>query len=132
VCVAAGTSPNVTYEKEYPGTFELDAKKQYFQAHKATTSTPKGAGHVAPSKPREGFFTSYCKDGHTVSFYGDNHPHYAGSVVRAMASAKDGYPHVVALFPEVAARPRRAARARREARALFAKLDDELIAASSR
>ena len=24
VCVAAGTSPNVIYEKEYPGTFELD------------------------------------------------------------------------------------------------------------
>ncbi len=39
VCVAAGTSPNVTYEKEYQGTFQLDAKGQYFQAHKANVAT---------------------------------------------------------------------------------------------
>src|SRR5262249_19519489 len=48
-----------------------------------------------------GFFTSYDKEGRKVSFYGDNHPWYAGSVVKAMASAKDGYPHVVSLFPEI-------------------------------
>ena len=47
-----------------------------------------------------GFFTSYIRDGRTVSFYGDNHPIYAGSVVRAMASAKDGAPHVEALFAQ--------------------------------
>ena len=35
VCVAAGTSPNVIYEKEYPGTFELDDKKQYFRPYAA-------------------------------------------------------------------------------------------------
>ncbi len=45
-----------------------------------------------------GFFTSYLRNGHTVTFYGDNNPGYAGSVVRAMASAKDGAPHVEALF----------------------------------
>jgi NAD(P)H-flavin reductase len=33
-----------------------------------------------------------------ISFYGDNHPKYAGNVVKAMASAKFGYPHVVELF----------------------------------
>jgi NAD(P)H-flavin reductase len=38
------------------------------------------------------------RDGRTVSFYGDNHPVYAGSVVRAMGSAKDGAPHVAELF----------------------------------
>ena len=36
ICVAAGTSPNVTYEKERPGTFDFDKWKQFFQAHKAT------------------------------------------------------------------------------------------------
>jgi NAD(P)H-flavin reductase len=45
-----------------------------------------------------GFFTSYNRDGKLISYYGDNHPHYAGNVVKAMASAKDGYPHVVELF----------------------------------
>jgi NAD(P)H-flavin reductase len=33
-----------------------------------------------------------------VSYFGDNHPRYAGNVVKAMASAKDGFPHVVRLF----------------------------------
>ncbi|MCV4607724.1 hypothetical protein OFB74_32990, partial [Escherichia coli] len=30
VCVAAGTSPNVIYEKEKPGTFRLDEWRQFF------------------------------------------------------------------------------------------------------
>ena len=64
-----------------------------------------------------------------MSFYGDNHPHYAGSVVKAMASAKDGYPHVVALFPETqrldaATQPARDAKFN----ALCERLDRELIA----
>ncbi|MGH7272584.1 MAG: pyridine nucleotide-disulfide oxidoreductase, partial [Polyangiaceae bacterium] len=110
VCVAAGTSPNVIYEKEYPGTFELDDRKQFFRPYSAKVDS---SGQVtlerasaAPAGPEgvDGFFTSYLKDGHTVSFYGDNHPHYAGSVVRAMASAKDGYPHVVALFADARAK----------------------------
>jgi NADPH-dependent glutamate synthase beta subunit-like oxidoreductase/NAD(P)H-flavin reductase len=89
VCVAAGTSPNTIYEKEFPGTFALD-KKGFFAPHKAT---PDG---VVPDK--DGFFTSYWKDGKTVSYYGDNHPKYAGSVVKAMASAKYGFFQVAALF----------------------------------
>ena len=47
-----------------------------------------------------GFFTSYSKDGRFVSYYGDNHPLYAGNVVKAMASAKDGYPRIVELFAD--------------------------------
>ncbi len=131
VCVAAGTSPNVTYEKEYPGTFQLDAKRQYFQAHKASVSE-KGEVSLEPVKDAaQGFFTSYVNGGRAVSFYGDNHPYYAGSVVRAMASAKDGYPHVVRLFPDVAfqAQDPEAQRARNAKRGeLFAKLDESLVA----
>ena len=33
VLVAAGTTPNITYEKESAGTFQLDAKKKFFQPH---------------------------------------------------------------------------------------------------
>ncbi len=33
--VAAGTSPNITCENEAQGTFALDAKKKFFQPHKA-------------------------------------------------------------------------------------------------
>ena len=49
-----------------------------------------GSFHLQPD-PR-GFFTSYEKDGRFVSYYGDNHPRYAGNVVKAMASARQGYP----------------------------------------
>ena len=63
----------------------------------------------------DGFFTSYDAGGRFVSYYGDNHPRYAGNVVKAMASAKHGFPHVTRLFArELAALdPARAGRARR-------------------
>jgi NADPH-dependent glutamate synthase beta subunit-like oxidoreductase/NAD(P)H-flavin reductase len=94
VCVAAGTSPNTIYEKEFPGTFALD-KKGFFAPHKATRRDD-GSVDLAPDP--SGFFTSYHNDGRTVSYYGDNHPRYAGSVVKAMASAKHGFASIAALF----------------------------------
>ncbi len=39
VCVAAGTSPNVIYEKEKPGTFQLDEWRQFFQPFKVEQRT---------------------------------------------------------------------------------------------
>lgn len=90
--VAAGTSPNVIYEREHPGTFQLDAKRQFFQAHRLEGS------RLVPAKEGEGFFTSYCRDGRYVTYYGDNHPKYAGNVVKAMASARDGYGEIVKLL----------------------------------
>ncbi|MFI5291059.1 MAG: pyridine nucleotide-disulfide oxidoreductase, partial [Polyangia bacterium] len=77
----------------------------------------------------KGFFTSYQKDGHTVSYYGDNHPRYAGSVVKAMASAKYGFLQVAALFgqPEPVDADTQAARDRAW-REKCARLDGELKA----
>jgi len=117
--VAAGTTPNTIYEKERPGTFALDARRRFFQACDASG---------APA--REGMFTSWRDGDRRVSFYGDNHPQYAGNVVKAMASARDGYPQVVALFRErLAALPAAAQPARERACAeLFARLERELRA----
>jgi NADPH-dependent glutamate synthase beta subunit-like oxidoreductase/NAD(P)H-flavin reductase len=131
VCVAAGTSPNITYEREYEGSFALDAKGQYFKTHSARVA-PDGA---ATLEEGPGFFASYqhrsASDNSSklVSFYGDNHPVYAGSVVKAMASAKHGYEHVAALFPEIK-NLQPAEQAERYARlnALFEMLDSELLA----
>ena len=97
VCVAAGTAPNVIYEKEFPGTFQLDEWRQFFEPFEVAKNGD-GKMHVRESKA--GFFTSYEKDGKFISYYGDNHPSFAGNVVKAMASAKNGYPKVVELFED--------------------------------
>jgi NADPH-dependent glutamate synthase beta subunit-like oxidoreductase/NAD(P)H-flavin reductase len=100
VCVAAGTSPNVIYEKEKPGTFQLDEWRQFFQPYRLTKNGD-GKFHAVPAEKNEvGFFTSYEHDGKFISYYGDNHPKYAGNVVKAMASAKHGYTKVVELFAD--------------------------------
>ncbi|HYO57446.1 FAD-dependent oxidoreductase [Archangium sp.] len=137
VCVAAGTAPNVTYEKEYPGTFELDENGEYFKSYELAEQ-PEGFG-LAPVQPVEdigakvGFFTSYRKDGHFISYFGDNHPTYAGNVVKAMASAKDGYPEVARLYAKEVATldfKDELAQARRDEKLAehFGKLDEALLA----
>jgi NADPH-dependent glutamate synthase beta subunit-like oxidoreductase/NAD(P)H-flavin reductase len=94
VMVAAGTSPNVIYEKEHPGTFKLDKYGQFFQSF----ATSDNELIEVDGNTETGFFTSYQRATKRITFYGDNHPRYAGNVVKAMASAKDGYPFVTKLF----------------------------------
>jgi NAD(P)H-flavin reductase/NADPH-dependent glutamate synthase beta subunit-like oxidoreductase len=127
VMVAAGTSPNVTYEKEAPNTFVLDAKKKFFQPHRVVRDE-HGQARLVPDAA--GFFTSYASDGKFVSYYGDNHPRFAGNVVKAMASAKKGYPRVVELFADELKTLDAGRQAERDAawRALGARLDDEFTA----
>ena len=127
VFVAAGTKPNVIYEREYPGTFALDGKG-FFANHAARVGAD-GSIELTPARG-DGFFTSYLRDGRTVSYYGDNHPRYAGSVVKAMASAKDGHGKVVELFAAELARLDPEAQPARDAawQAFAARIDDELTA----
>jgi NADPH-dependent glutamate synthase beta subunit-like oxidoreductase/NAD(P)H-flavin reductase len=130
VLVAAGTAPNVTYEKERPRTFELDAKNRFFRGFRAERTN----GQITLSPEPGGFFTSYNDGGRLISYYGDNHPSYAGNVVKAMASAKHGYPHVAALFAEETARLDASAQPAREASwdALVTRLDTDLLATVER
>ena len=136
VMVAAGTSPNIIYEKEHPGTFKLDKWKQFFQSHVRTED-----GHlveVDDAARARGFFTSYqhpADPKKLITFYGDNHPRYAGNVVKAMASARDGYHEVAAIFVDDVAQAlslRTPAESRRHVedkwRELTAMLDDALVA----
>ncbi len=124
--VAAGTAPNVTYERERPGSFEIDTRAKAFKSFRAVRGADGKLALEAVVPGEVGFFTSYLHDGHTVTYYGDNHPIYAGSVVRAMASAKDGAPHVEALFAHEIAALRPAGQPEREAawRGFTARLDD--------
>ncbi len=125
--VAAGTSPNITCEKEAPGTFQLDAKRKFFQPH-ALAENGDGNFHLVPDP--DGFFTSHQSDGRFVTYYGDNHPRYAGNVVKAMASAKHGFPQVTRLFARELAALDPAGQSERDAdwRRLTARLDQDLIA----
>jgi len=124
--VAAGTSPNITCENEAKGTFQLDAKKKFFQPHVIVERD--GRFQLVPDA--QGFFTSHDAGGRFVSYYGDNHPRYAGNVVKAMASAKHGFPHVTRLFAREIAALDPARQAERDAAwtRLTARLDEELVA----
>ena len=126
VLVAAGTVPNVTYEKEHPGSFSLDDKQKFFKGFKAVKN---GSRYELQSDPN-GFFTSHDTGGKFVSYYGDNHPRYNGNVVKAMASAKHGYPHVVGLFADHIAALNPSEQPQREQAwdSLGAAFDDQLLA----
>lgn len=130
VCVAAGTSPNVIYEKEKPGTFKMDEWRQFFQPFKAEKDDNGKIHLVEAAKGEIGFFTSYHHNGKLISYYGDNHPQYAGNVVKAMASAKNGYPKVVDIFADELAQRGALPQAERDAifDELVATLDEQLRA----
>ena len=97
VMVAAGTHPNVMYEREFAGTFKMDKWGEFYLGHKLVDDGDVWKVEAVP-EGEVGFFTSYQKDGKLISYYGDNHPEYAGNVVKAMASAKHGYLEVVRAF----------------------------------
>jgi NADPH-dependent glutamate synthase beta subunit-like oxidoreductase/NAD(P)H-flavin reductase len=128
VMVAAGTSPNTIYEKERPGTFAKQDRGGFFKPFQAAF---EGGQVVLREGPvHESFFTSYVKNGLTVSFYGDNHPAFAGNVVKAMASALKGYARIVDLFASRIRNLDPAGQTLRDRnfRELCARLDDELRA----
>jgi len=103
VLVAAGTQPNTSYERERPGSFQLDEKRSFFQVFRrengAQLPVKRGKDEQGP-----GFLTSYDDGQHAITIYGDNHAAYAGNVVKAMASARDGFRQVLGLFRERIAR----------------------------
>ncbi|HSD72237.1 MAG TPA: FAD-dependent oxidoreductase, partial [Thermoanaerobaculia bacterium] len=90
--VAAGTTPNITYAKEFPDAIPLDERRRFFAPHRAVRAED-GTWRLDPAPPTDegAFFTGYNRGGKLISFFGDNHPAYNGNVVKAMASARKGY-----------------------------------------
>jgi len=89
IFMAAGTSPNTVLAREDSEHFELDGK--YFVA------VDEDGKQITPeyniSKPEKAqILLSKNDDGKFVSFFGDLHPSFVGNVVKAMGSAKQGYP----------------------------------------
>ena len=94
ILVAAGTQPNTVLGREDPENMFLDGK--WFQAVDENGQPVKPERVAKPKASR--VLTSIRADGRAVSFFGDLHPSYAGNVVKAMASAKQGYPVVTRLL----------------------------------
>ena len=91
IFIAAGTSPNTVLAREDAAHFELDGK--YFAA--VDESGAAVQPEPAISKPAQAqVLLSRSGDGRFVSFFGDLHPSYFGNVVKALGSAKQGFPVV--------------------------------------
>ena len=105
--IAAGTTPNITYEKERPGTFPMDERRRFFLPHRAEPDGSGGWRLVASTATDEtAFFTGYARGGKFITFFGDNHPAFSGNVVKAMASAQKGYgPITSVLLGSLPSRP---------------------------
>ena len=119
IFVAAGTQPNTVLAREDALHFQLDGK--YFKACDESGAPVKPeSGNCKPVHPE--ILLSRFDDGRCISFFGDLHPSYSGNVVKAMASAKQGYPMVSrVLAPQ-------APQSSVSSTAFFAQLADELLA----
>ena len=115
ILVAAGTQPNTVLARE-DRRFPFDGK--YFAAIDESGHPVKPERSI--SKPQKAHvLVAQRPDGRTISYFGDLHPSYSGNVVKAMGSAKQGYPvvsRVLARLPASSVTPE----------ALFARLDEEL------
>ena len=94
IFIAAGATPNTVYERERPGTFDME--RTHFRPY-ATRDGALSPVAVAAHAKADAFgpFTSYMKDDKRITFLGDTHPVFHGSVVKAIASALRSYPHIV-------------------------------------
>lgn len=99
VLVAAGTQPNTVLAREDAQHFKLNGR--YF-ASCDEEGQPLDAVKGNPKPETPAVLLSYSDDGRFISFFGDLHPSYSGNVVKAMASAKQGYPVVSRVLARIA------------------------------
>ena len=94
ILAATGTQPNIAYEYEHRGTFE---RQHLHYQHYQDIDNQFVPVDIAPhcKTPHFGPFTSYQHNNHRVSLIGDTHPVFHGSVVKAIASAKRSYLHIM-------------------------------------
>lgn len=94
IFVATGAKPNIAYGFEHRDTFEREGMNYKRYQDDDKTLIPVTSGEHIKEKTL-GIFTSYNKEDNRVSFIGDTHPIFHGSVVKAIASAKFSYPKIM-------------------------------------
>ena len=98
ILIAAGTQPNTVLAREDAAHFVLDGR--YFQACDASGKPIAAEKSIA--KPNVvSVLLSRRDDGRCISYFGDVHPSFFGNVVKAVASAKQGYPVVSSVLEAV-------------------------------
>jgi NADPH-dependent glutamate synthase beta subunit-like oxidoreductase/NAD(P)H-flavin reductase len=97
ILVAAGTQPNTVLAREDERNVEVDGR--YFRAVDEEGNPVEPERVAKPSQVR--VLMSPRPDGRSMSFFGDLHPSFAGNVVKAMASAQQGYPVVSRMLQRV-------------------------------
>ena len=118
ILIAAGTQPNTVLAREDPDHFVLDGR--YFRAVDEDGNTVKPERSAKPAKVQ--VLMARMDDGRFMSYFGDLHPSFFGNVVKAMGSAKQGYPVVSRVLAE------RPARSADDATRFLASLNAELRA----
>ncbi|MFL6652254.1 MAG: FAD-dependent oxidoreductase, partial [Sulfurifustaceae bacterium] len=97
ILVATGARPNVAYEFEHRGHFAKEwGHYQTYERRDDKNEPVQVASHL--KQPDFGPFTSYFHNDRRVSFLGDTHPVFHGSVVGAIASAMRTYPKILETF----------------------------------
>lgn len=115
ILVAAGTQPNTVLAREDEHNVRVDGR--FFQA---LDEDGRPASPEKSAKPTSAHvLMSLREDGRAISFFGDLHPSFAGNVVKAMGSAKRGYPVVSRALARLAP-------TEPPAEELVARLNDEL------
>lgn len=99
VLVAAGTQPNTVLAREDDKNFKLNGR--YFAACDEN-GDPVSPPRANPKPETASVLMSRNEDGRFISFFGDLHPSYSGNVVKAMSSAKQGYPVVSGVLERLA------------------------------
>src|SRR5207302_11211630 len=119
ILIAAGTQPKPVLSREDPSSFALDGK--YFRASDED-GAPTGVEKAIAKPEQVRVLLARRADGRFISYFGDVHPSFFGNVVKAMGSAKQGFPIVSRVLES---RPTRSAD---DAKRFLASLNDELRA----
>jgi len=102
VLVAAGTHPNTVLARESDAMKEgrIPRDGTYFQAVDETGEKVTPARSMA--KPDDNHMLMHrTAEGRFISFFGDLHPSFFGNVVKAMGSAKRGFPLVTRVLSQL-------------------------------
>ena len=102
ILIAAGTKPNTILAQEDE---KITTENLYFQSlnHKGEKQILEVS---CKDKNKDTIFTYFAEDGRSISYFGDMHQNYAGNVVKAMASAKNGFPLISQNLPKTTSNPK--------------------------